>query len=508
MQNRGKKREMARRLACLGGAVLCLVAFQPWAQASDFDTYKTAHTPAVIDLPTVENGWFTAAEYFPAESTAMIDGRFQVRGRLLAANNTTIYMQRTYGSSVWDPVARIEGGVMDPSFIHVSPDGSKIALGIGHGAPLLIIPTDILSIQNPPVLTGHPQVTSFPQVNYYDGTWAKGPGIEPNRYFVINGGQWPAPGGSYASGVGVVDTLTANPATHTGAALVVNIPGASGDVEVDREGNLLTGLGHAAGPPNRTGELKVWAPGEWDPANPVALDYNANPKIVATNILSVAHLGEDAEGNLHMGGGDAFGSGGPDENGYAVLIRQGVVSAIASGARTTPVNDGNLSDNAEYQYFAPDPYRDDSATGVLAGNWGRGLAVMWNPTSYEQGQPAGPPGSATEYWLPGVTPRLTVYYPASAPDSDGDGIPDGADNAYLTPNPGQEDTDGDGYGNAADADFNNDGVVNLLDANIFKTQWGIGDTLIDMNGDGIVDLQDANMFRNRWKTSEPSAPYY
>ncbi|MGI6655719.1 MAG: thrombospondin type 3 repeat-containing protein [Desulfobulbus sp.] len=198
-------------------------------------------------------------------------------------------------------------------------------------------------------------------------------------------------------------------------------------------------------------------------------------------------------------------AGGPDENGYAALIRQGVVSAIASGARTTPVLDGNKSDNAEHKFFAPDPCQDDSATGILAGNWGRGLAVMWNPTSYEQGQPAGLPGSAAELWEVGVTPRLTVYYPASAPDSDGDGIPDGADNAYLTPNPGQEDADGDGYGTAADADFNNDGLVDGTDYSSFKSKWNTADPDANIDASGLVDGNDYIMFKSRWNTS---APYY
>lgn len=82
-----------------------------------------------------------------------------------------------------------------------------------------------------------------------------------------------------------------------------------------------------------------------------------NTKVVANNILSVAYLGEDAEGNLHVGGGDAFGVGGVNENGYAALIKHGIVNDIAAGTRTTPVTDGDKADNAEYKFFAPDPAR-------------------------------------------------------------------------------------------------------------------------------------------------------
>ncbi len=476
--------------------------------ADDFSDYKTAAgKTGVVNLPTVEGGWFTAVDYFPAEATAMIDGKFQAQGRMIAANNDKIYLQRTYGSNQWDVVATVPPGPMDPSFIHVSPDGSKIALGIGYGAPLVIIPTSALSVSNPQSVFNTGRV--FTEINYYDGAWVD------NRYFVVNGGQWPTgceppyynnPNCSFQSGVGAVDTEVEDPATHVGVPLVLGIPGASADVHVDKNGNLLTGLGWATYPTNRTGELKVWAPGEWDPAAGSELDYGTNTKVVANNILSVAYLGEDAEGNLHVGGGDAFGVGGVNENGYAALIKHGIVNDIAAGTRTTPVTDGDKADNAEYKFFAPDPCQDDSATGILAGNWGKGLAVMWNPTYYEtQGSCYGGAGSASDYWLPGVTPRLTIYYPGSAPDTDGDGIPDAADNAYLTPNPGQQDTDGDGYGNAADADFNNDSQVNQSDFLSFRQQFGTNDPNVDMNSNGDVNQQDYLMFRQRYGSS---APYY
>lgn len=485
---------------------------------ADFEDYKTANgTTAVVNLPKVGGAsgeymsWFTATDFFPSGTTAMIDGKFAAEGRLIAATGRSIYLQRTYSSDQWELVATVPN-TMDPSFIHISPDGSRIALGTGYMAPLLIIPTTVLSAANPPDLTTHASVKQFPMVNYYDGDWVEGPGHEANRYFVINGGQWPSgcdypydsnPNCSFASGVGAVDTDVSNPGTHVGVPLIVGIPGASSDVDVDRNGHLLTGIGYQTSP-NRTGEIKVWAAGEWDPASGSSLGYESNAKVVASNVLSAAYLGEDAEGNYHVGGGDAFGTGGVNENGYAALIAHDIVDAIATGSRTTPVNDGGKTDNDEYKFLAPDPCQDDSATGILAGNWGRGLAVMWNPTYSETtGSCYGTPGSAWDYWMPGITPRLTIYYPSTAPDTDGDGIVDGADNAYLTANAGQEDADGDGYGNAADGDFNNDGIVNYADKFIFTQSFNQYNAKADMNSDGRINYNDKFYFGSKFGSSAP-----
>ncbi len=499
---------------------LCLLLLPVSVWADDFADYKTAvGSESVVNLPTVTGGWFVAVDYFPEGSTALIDGKFEAEGRIIAANDNKIYLQRTYGSSQWDVVATVPG-TMDPSFIHVSPDGTKIALGAGYGAPLAIIDPNTLSAANPPLLWDYDAgsitsvasgVSVFPQINFYDGDWVD------SRYFVINGGAWPTnceppyednPNCTFASGVGVVDTETSNPSTHVGEALITGIPGASADVDVDDNGNLLTGLGMKTLPENRTGEVKVWAADEWqpEPGTFAANTYEGSGAVVAENILSAAYLGEDAEGNLHVGGGDAFGTGGVSENGYAAIIRAGIVDAIADGTRITPVTDGDKTDNGEYKFFAPDPCQDDSATGIIGDSWGRGLAVMWNPTYYEaNGTCYGTAGSATDYWNPGITPRLTIYYPGSATDSDGDGVVDAADNAYLTANAGQEDTDGDGYGNAVDADLNNDGIVDYSDFSAFQSFWMQSGTAADMDSSGTVDYSDYSLFQGKWLTT---APYY
>ena len=95
-------------------------------------------------------------------------------------------------------------------------------------------------------------------------------------------------------------------------------------------------------------------------------------------------------------------------------------------------------------------------------------------------------------------------------DIDGDGVQDNMDNCTdvigsaaanaLLVNPSQLDSDGDGYGNQCDGDFNQDGTVGGPDFNIFGTAFGSveGDAnfdhAVDCNGDGIIGGPDFSCF--------------
>lgn len=82
------------------------------------------------------------------------------------------------------------------------------------------------------------------------------------------------------------------------------------------------------------------------------------------------------------------------------------------------------------------------------------------------------------------------------PDSDGDGIPNSADNCLNVVNPSQTDTDADNFGNACDPDYNNDGTVDFLDLGIIKQAFFGSDPNIDLNDDGIVDFLDLGIIKS------------
>ncbi|MEM7411014.1 MAG: HEAT repeat domain-containing protein [Myxococcota bacterium] len=81
-------------------------------------------------------------------------------------------------------------------------------------------------------------------------------------------------------------------------------------------------------------------------------------------------------------------------------------------------------------------------------------------------------------------------------DTDGDGMVDLADNCALTPNaaPDDCDSDGDGYGNACDADFNGDFLETGGDLGPFITAIGNNEIAADHNCDGLVSGGDIAPF--------------
>ena len=88
-----------------------------------------------------------------------------------------------------------------------------------------------------------------------------------------------------------------------------------------------------------------------------------------------------------------------------------------------------------------------------------------------------------------TTGSTTYDFDPAPPDADGDGVPDASDNCPSTANADQADTDGDGQGDACDADDDNDGVADGSDQ-CPGTATGTtvaADGCADPDGDGVSD---------------------
>ena len=89
-------------------------------------------------------------------------------------------------------------------------------------------------------------------------------------------------------------------------------------------------------------------------------------------------------------------------------------------------------------------------------------------------------------------------------DADSDEVGDVCDNCLQASNPAQIDTSRDGYGNACDFDYDNNGGVDQSDKALFEDAWqctagqGCYDPDIDSDSNGVIGMSDLTGFRGSW----------
>jgi hypothetical protein len=101
----------------------------------------------------------------------------------------------------------------------------------------------------------------------------------------------------------------------------------------------------------------------------------------------------------------------------------------------------------------------DEFVAVVADDYDSSQVEYMNDINYGRVVAFIPPDDAGTPMAVGTTYASGVDLTLPLPDSDRDGRPDWADNCVAVANFRQVDSDGDGYGNACDADLNDDGRV-------------------------------------------------
>jgi hypothetical protein len=90
---------------------------------------------------------------------------------------------------------------------------------------------------------------------------------------------------------------------------------------------------------------------------------------------------------------------------------------------------------------------------------------------------------------------VDVVVSSTSADADGDGVADDTDNCTLVANADQRDSNGDGIGNACDADLNGDCSVNFADLGQFKSVFFSANADADFDGNGSVNFADLGMLK-------------
>lgn len=243
-------------------------------------------------------------------------------GRVLAIRAGELLRQDAPNAASFSRVGSVSPSLINTfgaSFIKVSPDATRIAIGDGNfgpGASVLILNTAALDpFSDSPV--------SAVVTPNYDAAWADASTL------LVTGAQFGV--GSYLNRVSA-DTLTST-------TVLSGIGDGSGGVAI-HAGRAYIGAGFdfSPGAGVETGDIRAVDLSALL-TTPAALDY-ASQGVLAGRALSATYMSFDAVGTLAVGGGDFSG-----ESGFAALLDPAVLDAALFG--------GPIATSATAQNLAP-----------------------------------------------------------------------------------------------------------------------------------------------------------
>ena len=246
-------------------------------------------------------------------------------GRLVMVTGNSVFLESAPGSAQFAEVARLDasqtGGSTDPSFLSVSPDGSRIAVGAGFGKPVAVFATGALGTPEDPTDLTAGSVADYFTVGHYDAAWYD------NRRLAITAGDFGSP-----AFVSLLDTAS-DPDSPVNDLVITGIAGASAGVAFDSAGRLYTSNGYADGSGSGTGNIRVFGLAEWM----AGADFETAGLLVG-DVLSGSSMRFDRDGNLLVGGGDF----GVFDAGYLGVIHADAIGGVLAGLG--PIDTGDPFD--------------------------------------------------------------------------------------------------------------------------------------------------------------------
>ena len=245
-------------------------------------------------------------------------------GRAITAVGNDIRVQDGPFGGSYTTVATVPDGFISDfgaSFLRVSPDGARLAIGDNNFGP----GAEVLLFNTADVIGGDASSPTTFATGNFDAHWAN------NNELFVAGGDF---------GDTFVNLLDANAGTVT--RVVTGVGGASGGVTI-RNNTLFTANGFDFDEDNgsETGEVRAFDLNDFDGITP--LDFEAEGTNVA-DALSGGSLGFDAFGSLLIGGAE-FGGG---ESGFAAVVDpDAIAQALLGGGAAQDSDELRLSPDAD-----------------------------------------------------------------------------------------------------------------------------------------------------------------
>lgn len=347
-----------------GVAVMAALVISAEAFGDAFGTYgPPTNAWSIESLPSIGTGSFSVAY------DVLTDGR------IVAVTGNNVLVESGVSTNTYNVLATFDasatGGWVDPSFVRVSPDGSRIAVGGGFGKPVAVFETSELGTPGSPATltrTENGGSTKYFSLGHFDAEWAD------DGNLAITAGNF----GSDAF-VTLLDA-SSSPAAPANPLILDHIDGASSGITFDAAGRLFTGNGfdnspRAAGT-SATGTIRAFEASAWQAAiGGTPLDFESDGVFVA-ELLSAASLGFDYEGNLFVGGADFGSTGEPFDAGYMALIDDAALAdALAGFDAITPGDVSELRtfdpEGSGFTSFIPNA---NPITGELLAGWVGGFS--------------------------------------------------------------------------------------------------------------------------------------
>lgn len=238
-------------------------------------------------------------------------------GRVVTVDSSgVVSLETQFGSGQFQNLGELPNADFSSfgvGFAAVSPDGSTLAVGNSGGAEFNNYQVGIFALED---LSGGRWLAT----RHYKGTWWD------NRNLILSAGIFGSP-----STVIVLDSQSSLADTPETTLIVEGIGGASGDVTLDAQENLLTANGFQGDGPSEAGAVHQIAASSWKAAfnserDPVNFETEGTPLARA---LSGASLAVDASNNLWIGGGITFGSN--LESDFVAVVTAEQIAKIEAG---------------------------------------------------------------------------------------------------------------------------------------------------------------------------------